>query len=131
MYLPINAIGQNDGVSQMAKKARNEQHNKTPGRKVAQRECKKINRELKKIALNQESIVMENPNYLPDSTSFNVDVDGPRGSILTHHRTIPEVNGTPVYSESTSDQRPNMRPVICLYTKLVDIMSCMEKDIHY
>lgn len=86
MYLPINAIGQNDGVSQMAKKARNEQHNKTPGRKVAQRECKKINRELKKIALNQESIVMENPNYLPDSTSFNVDVDGPRGPIIGQFR---------------------------------------------
>jgi hypothetical protein len=83
-----------------AKKARNEQqrlHNKTRGRKVAYRESKKRNRELKKIALNQESIAMENPNYLPDSTSFNVDGCGPRGSILTHDWTIPEVNGTHVY----------------------------------
>jgi hypothetical protein len=101
VYHPINTIGQNDGVSPTpvdksnrykrmtptAKKARNEQqrlHNKTRGRKVAYRESKKRNRELKKIALNQESIAMENPNYLPDSTSFNVDGCGPHGSILTH-----------------------------------------------
>jgi hypothetical protein len=75
---------------------------------VAYRESKKRNRELKKIALNQESITMENPNYLPDSTSFNVDGCGPHGSILTHDWTIPEVNGAPVYSKSTSDQILNV-----------------------
>jgi hypothetical protein len=94
-----------------AKKARNEQqrlHNKTRGRKVAYRESKKRNRELKMIVLNQESIAMENPNYLPDSTSFNVDGCGPHGSILTHDWTIPEVNGAPVYSKSTSDQILNV-----------------------
>jgi hypothetical protein len=41
---------------------------------------------------------MENPN---------VDGYGPHGSILKHDWTTPDVNRTPVYIESTSDQIPN------------------------
>jgi hypothetical protein len=42
---------------------------------------------------------MENPN---------VDGYGPRGSILTHDWATPEVNKTPIYIESTSDQISNV-----------------------
>jgi hypothetical protein len=47
------------------RKARNEKqrsYNKMPARKVAIKECKRRNKELKKNILNPESIAMENPN---------------------------------------------------------------------
>jgi hypothetical protein len=84
------------------RKARNEKqrsYNKMPAQKVAIKECKRRKKELKKSILNLESIAMENPN---------VDGYGPHGSILTHDWTTPEVNRTPVYIESTSDQIPNV-----------------------
>lgn len=128
MYHPINTIDQNGGVSPIPtdnpkmeratksmyksdqyKRMTPREKRKTPGWKAANREYQKKNKELKKNALRQESIAMENPNYLPEATSFNVDENVPPGSILTHDLTTPEVNGTPLYIESKNENLVNVK----------------------
>jgi hypothetical protein len=71
-----------------------------------QRLSKKALRTLRRNALGEDSIAMENPSYTPE-VIHNVDTMGP------HDWSIPEVNGTPVYIQSASEQMscletPNM-----------------------
>jgi hypothetical protein len=69
-----------------------------------QKSSKKALRALRRNSLSQESMAKENPCWTPEVVHTNVNASGPHGSIPARDWSIPELNGTPIYIQSASEQ---------------------------
>jgi len=81
------------------KSAKREQlrlYNKTPMRMEAKKTYKKRQRELQANTLNQASIAMENPKFVPELVWPAIDISGSNGSpVISHDLIVPDWSPKP------------------------------------
>ncbi|KAL6650613.1 hypothetical protein ACP70R_009538 [Stipagrostis hirtigluma subsp. patula] len=80
--------------------------NRTTDQNRSRNEQQRKERGIKRNALGNKSIAMENPQYTPEPVWESQQVDGfvPHGSLMSQDLVIPEIRGTPFYPSIPSEQ---------------------------
>ncbi|KAL6592973.1 hypothetical protein ACP70R_049269 [Stipagrostis hirtigluma subsp. patula] len=80
--------------------------NRTTDQNRSRNEQQRKERRIKRNALGNKSIAMENPQFTPEPVWETQQVDGfvPHGSLISQDLVIPEIRGTPFYPSIPSEQ---------------------------